>query len=135
MDARSKLASVRLQSSVFSHWALNTEEAAPACSLPVAPLTHQRPPGLPILSSLTFSPASALSWLCLLFEGKSQISLELPAACQRHHLSIPYSSNSTSQTCHFLTKPTSAPSPEFFLSNGGSTIPPTTQPGNCKNQP
>lgn len=93
------------------------------------------PQGSPSFACSSSPRASALSWLCLLHEGKSQISLELPAACQQHHLSIPYSSDSTSQTCHFLTKPKSAPSPEFFLSNGGSTIPPTTQPENCENQP
>lgn len=45
MDARFKPASVRLQSSVLSPWVLNNEEAGPACSLPLAPLKRQPPPG------------------------------------------------------------------------------------------
>lgn len=111
-----------------SHTAEPGQHSPPSLSATPSPLAHpkhQRPPAphpwlAHLLSGQVLSQGCAAYWLA------SPRSLELPGACQQHYLSIPYSSNSTCQMCHFLTKPKPAPSPQFFLSDGGSTTQPPT---------
>lgn len=141
MDAKFKVESIRLQSSVFSRWAFTQCRASPASPAgplptpsPLTPLKHQQPPAPPIHGWLIFS-LDRYSLRAVPPTGRQVPNLwncQLPV--RQHYLSIPYSSNSTCRMCHFLTKPTPAPSPEFFLSDCGPTIPSTTQPGSCRNQ-
>lgn len=103
--------------------------------LALAPLRCQRPPGPPCLSSPIFSLSKDSRGFasCVLARPKPFWNRQLPA---RHHLSIPCAPSSACQTCHFLMKPTPAPSPEFLLSAGGPTVhPPVTQGENCTCQP
>lgn len=108
-------------------WDWSTTAPSVLCApLPWHLLDASDPPGAPFLSLLIFSLS------------KDSL-MALPPTCRlpaRHQLPIPCSSNSTCQTCHFLTKPTPAPSPEFLLSDGGPTVHPTvTQRENCTYQP